>query len=58
MRMDRAKEIVESTGVIDVHYQGRPVWIEGLEDGKAVVSFLHDRDRHLVVPVADLVEQP
>ena len=31
MLVDRAREIMESKGVIEVLYQGHPVWIEQIE---------------------------
>ena len=32
MNTKKAMEIIESTGVYDVNYEGRPVWIESIDD--------------------------
>lgn len=53
--INRAKEIVESLGVIEVLYQGAPVWIEGLEGDSAKVRYLDSYD-HMSVSVGELVE--
>ncbi|MDD2585825.1 MAG: H-type small acid-soluble spore protein [Syntrophomonadaceae bacterium] len=55
MDINRAKEIVESLGVIEVLYQGAPVWIEGLEGDSAKVRYLDSYD-HMSVSVGELVE--
>lgn len=53
----RAKEIVESHGVIEVVYHGAPVWIENINDGSTIqVSFLDSRER-TEVPVEQLEER-
>ncbi|AFV10310.1 MAG: Small acid-soluble spore protein [Clostridia bacterium 62_21] len=51
----RAKEIVESLGVVEVLYNGFPVWIERLNGDTAEVRFLETGGR-LEVPVTELVE--
>lgn len=51
----RAHEIVSSLGVIDVLYQGQPVWIENLKGNEAAVEFL-DSSRKGRVPIEDLME--
>ena len=57
MIAQRAREIMESTGVIDVHYQGRQVWLEELEGDQVMVSFLEIPNRKLMVKLGDLTEQ-
>jgi small acid-soluble spore protein H (minor) len=53
----RAKEIVESHGVIDVLHQNSPVWIEDINDGNLVqVSYLDTKER-TSVPVSELQER-
>jgi len=53
----RAREIMDSTGVIEVHYQGRQVWLEEMEGDQVTVSFLEIPNRKLQVKLGDLVEQ-
>lgn len=55
MLIDRAREIVESKGVIEVLYQGHPVWIEHLHDDSAQIRLL-DNEERLHVPVNMLAE--
>jgi len=55
MLVDRAREIMESKGVIEVLYQGHPVWIEQIEQDTAKVRFL-DNNHHLNVPINMLAE--
>lgn len=51
----RARQIVDSLGVIEVRYQNRPVWIEDLEDAEARVRFLDGSGRSRVA-IAELCE--
>lgn len=57
IRLDtgRVKEIMESLGVVEVMYNGFPVWIEQLDGDSAEVRFL-ETDGRLRVPVTELVE--
>lgn len=55
MQPQRAKDITNSLGVIEVHYQGSPIWIENVEGDKASVRYLESKNS-FVVPVNDLVE--
>lgn len=55
MDIARAREIVESLGVIEVLYQGAPIWIEDLAGDSAKVRYLDSYD-HMSVPVGELVE--
>jgi H-type small acid-soluble spore protein len=52
---EKAQKIVESLGVVEVLYNGAPVWIENLDGEDAEVRYLETGD-HLLVPVAELVE--
>ena len=53
----RAKQILESKGVIEVLYQGSPVWIENvLENNNAQVSYMQSNEK-TEVPVYMLVEK-
>lgn len=54
--IERAKQVMESKGVIDVRYNGVPVWIESVRSDTAEVRFL-DTDKRLDVPVGKLSEQ-
>jgi small acid-soluble spore protein H (minor) len=44
MDSKRAREIINSLGVIEVLHQGRPVWIEDLDGNLAQVRYLDGRD--------------
>lgn len=59
MNMRRAKEIYDSTGVIDVMYRGVPVWIEELheDDHTANVRGLESDVEKTLVDVHLLVER-
>jgi len=51
----RAREIVDSLGVIEVLHNGDSVWIEALNGNEAKVSYIED-DRIIDVSVSQLVE--
>jgi small acid-soluble spore protein H (minor) len=55
MEIDRAKQIFNALGVVEIYYQGYPVWIEKIKDDKALVQNL-DTNQILEAPVHDLVE--
>ncbi|MGI6777710.1 MAG: H-type small acid-soluble spore protein [Acetivibrionales bacterium] len=40
MDIRRASEIMESHGIIDVHYKGQPVWMQGIKGDIAQVSYI------------------
>ncbi|MFZ5987500.1 MAG: H-type small acid-soluble spore protein [Bacillota bacterium] len=57
MDSNRAKQIMESDGVIEVLYQGSPVWIENvLSNNTAEVSYIQNNEKK-EVPVYMLVEK-
>lgn len=57
MDSTRAKQIIESKGVIEVLYQGTPVWIENvLDDNTVQVSNIQTNDKQ-DVPVSMLEEK-
>ena len=51
----RLEEIMKSHGVINVSYNGMPVWIEGIRGDEAEVTFI-DMDRRIEVPISALTE--
>lgn len=51
----KAQQIVESLGVVEVLYNGAPVWIENLEGKDAEVRYL-ETGQIIQVPVSELVE--
>ncbi|HCF71283.1 MAG TPA: H-type small acid-soluble spore protein [Syntrophomonas sp.] len=55
MDIERAHDIVNSLGVIEVLYQGEPIWIEDINGDQARIDFL-DRRQKAEVPVRDLIE--
>ena len=55
MNSERAKSIIQSHGVIDVRYEGAPVWLEQVRGDNAEISYLGTKNR-VEVPVSKLVE--
>ncbi|MGI6436064.1 MAG: H-type small acid-soluble spore protein [Syntrophomonadaceae bacterium] len=55
MDVRRAHDIVNSLGVIEVLYQGEPIWIENLHGDQAMIEFLNSPTR-AEVAVAELFE--
>lgn len=55
MDPEQAQQIVESLGVVEVLYNGAPVWIENVDGEDAEVRFLETGDI-IQVPVNKLVE--
>ena len=55
MNTERAQEIFDSLGVIEVLHHGAPVWIEEVANDLATVKNLDTQER-IRVPVADLAE--
>ncbi len=54
MDADRAKQIMESHGVIEVFYNQTPIWLEQIKnDGTAEVTTLDSHIR-FDVPIAEL----
>jgi small acid-soluble spore protein H (minor) len=52
---ERARQIVESLGVIEVLYNGSPVWIENIKENIAEVSYI-DTNNKAEVQVEKLTE--
>jgi len=52
---EKAQQIVESLGVVEVLHNGTPVWIENLEGENAEVRYL-ETGEVIQVPVSELVE--
>ncbi|RSL30703.1 H-type small acid-soluble spore protein [Salibacterium salarium] len=59
MNAQRAQEIVSSTEMIDVMYNGDKVYIEHVDQGagKATVHPLHDEEVKQSVAVSELMEE-
>lgn len=55
MDRQRAVEVVDSLGVIEVLHKGLPVWIEEVDGDIARVKYLKTQ-QHAQVPVEELVE--
>jgi H-type small acid-soluble spore protein len=55
MNRQRASEIMNSKGVINVCYNGMPVWLEGIHGDDAEISFI-GLDNKSSVPLSGLVE--
>lgn len=51
----RAEEIMQSHGVINVNYNGMPVWIESLHERHADVTFI-GFEKRAEIPVSELNE--
>lgn len=43
--IQRAKQIIESKGVIEVLYGDSPVWIESLNGNTANISYMHTKKK-------------
>lgn len=56
MDNERAKQIVESLGVIEVLYNGSPVWIENIKENTAEVSYIDTKNK-VEVQVEKLIER-
>jgi len=59
MKFERALEIIESKGVIEVDYKGQPIWINSIDDeyGLAEVSVIDSEDNNRVVKIEELEER-
>ena len=55
MEPEKAQQIFESLGVVDVLYNGSLVWIENLDGEAAKVRYL-ETEQIIEVPVTDLIE--
>lgn len=56
MDKQRAQEIINSPAKIEVHYQGKPVWIEGVEEDTANVTVM-GTCHTMNVPFSELQEK-
>lgn len=56
MNTRRAEEILDSLGVIEVFYQGSPVWLEQISGASVQIKDLNTQQR-LEVSVNDLFEK-
>lgn len=56
MDNESARRIVESLGIIEVQYNGIPVWIENIKDNTAEVSYLDSKNK-AEVPIEKLIER-
>ncbi|MDP4182164.1 MAG: H-type small acid-soluble spore protein [Bacillota bacterium] len=56
MDTNRAKEIISSGDVVQVLYQGSPVWLESVKDNNVAEVITLDRKQKIEVPVYLLVE--
>jgi len=59
MNVQRAQQIVQSKEKIDVEYQGRPVWIDGIDERSqmARVHVEQNPQESMTVAVDQLVEK-
>lgn len=58
MKLERAKEIFDSYGVVNVNYKSKSVWIEDIHlDEKTVHVKILPTDEVLEVPVEELLEE-
>ncbi|NLZ38719.1 MAG: H-type small acid-soluble spore protein [Firmicutes bacterium] len=55
MDKTRAKQIINSPDKIEVYYQGKPVWLESIEENSAYVTVM-GTCRTMTVPLAELEE--
>lgn len=52
----RARQIIESHGVIEVNYKDTPVWIEQIKNDDTAQVTVLDTDQQMEVPVTELTE--
>jgi small acid-soluble spore protein H (minor) len=52
---ERARQIVDSLGVIEVLYNDSPVWIENIKENTAEVSYIATKNK-VEVQVEKLIE--
>ena len=55
MENKKLEEIMQSHGVINVSYNGMPVWVESVRGDVAVVSLI-GIEKRIDVPVSELTE--
>ena len=55
MNSKRVEEILQSHGVINISYNGMPVWVEGIRGDVAEVTLI-DMERRMEVPISALTE--
>lgn len=55
MNGKRAEEIMQSYGVINVSYNGTPIWIDGIKGDQARVTLI-GQNKSLEVPLSALTE--
>lgn len=55
MDSNRVEDIMQSHGVINVSYNGMPVWIESVRDDEAEVTVI-GMERRINVPISALTE--
>ncbi len=58
MDIRRAKQILDSTKEVEVHYQGRPVWIQNVDESSQTARIypLDNPDNEMTVSVHQLEE--
>lgn len=56
MDSERAKQIIESHGVIAVNYHDSPVWIEQIKDTQNAEVTTLDTNQRMEVPMEKLFE--
>ncbi|MCX7772365.1 MAG: H-type small acid-soluble spore protein [Clostridia bacterium] len=55
MDSKRVNEIMESKGVINVNYNGMPVWIDNMKGDMAEVTLI-GKNQTMSVPINNLIE--
>lgn len=56
MNKERINQIMNTSGIDEVYYNGRPVWIQNVENDFAQVGFI-DSFEEKTVPILDLYEK-
>lgn len=59
MDIRRAQEILESKGVIDVEYNGEPIWIKSIDENNetAEIESINNEIQSKIVDVDKLMEE-
>jgi len=54
MNIEKAKNIMRSSDIIEVSYQGRLVWLDDIQSDKMVMAHFIDNQEPILVPVTML----
>jgi len=56
MTNERAAQIMKTSDIVEILYQGSPVWVEDIENDNAIVTYLETKTS-IEVPIVELLEK-